>query len=103
MLTEDVQGRIRDAIAVTARSDAQAVATVLRRVSGATPEQLLTATVLMLREQSRQIAELETEVRQVFTDYDCLEKHTADLEEELEELRAKLKPQAIKAEKESTL
>jgi hypothetical protein len=90
MLDEDVRGHIGDAIAVASLSNSQTVATILRRVNGATQKQLLAAAVTVLREQGRRIAELEAEAGELTTNNSRLKEDKAEIEAELEELQARL-------------
>jgi hypothetical protein len=86
MIREDIRGYIGDAI-VSSLNDSQAAVTVLQRVNGATPNQLLAAALDLLREQARQhreiVAGLEDDVANLGDD-------VAEFEVEVEVLRAQL-------------
>lgn len=85
MLAEDLRGIISDAVASASLSENQAVAAILRRVNGASAEQLIAAAVAVMREQARRI---DTDA--VDREFD-LRTEMMLLEVEIDELRAALK------------
>jgi hypothetical protein len=89
MLTEEIRGHVASVLALDGISISRTIDLIRSRTNGTGQDQLLTAALTLLREQSGQIAVLETEVAELTNARDRLEDEVADLEAELEALRAK--------------
>jgi cupin superfamily acireductone dioxygenase involved in methionine salvage len=103
MLDLEVVGHITDTLSIASLSDRATLANIKRRLNGASHQQFALAAVTVLREQSRRIAELETDVDELTATNDYLNNDVTELEAELKDLRARHKNKAAKAEKGKTL
>ena len=103
MLDLEVVGHITDTLSIASLSDRATLNNIERRLNGASHQQFALAAVTVLREQSRRIAELETDVDRLSTENDYLNNDVNELEAELKDLRARRKNKAAKAEEGKTL